>query len=177
MAEMRSSGPSARSEEIDALGRVVSRQELSEAVAAARSKGERIVFTNGCFDILHRGHTEYLAQAKALGDVLVVGVNTDRSVSALKGPERPIVPEEDRAHVLAALDAVDYVCLFDEDTPIELIRAVLPDVLVKGAGYTRDTIVGAELVESRGGRIVAMPEIPGRSTRSIIARIRESRRQ
>jgi D-beta-D-heptose 7-phosphate kinase/D-beta-D-heptose 1-phosphate adenosyltransferase len=159
---------------IDALGRVVSREELVEAVGAARSKGEQIVFTNGCFDILHRGHTEYLKRARAMGDVLVVGVNTDRSVRTLKGNERPIVPEDDRAHVLAALESVDYVCLFDEDTPIELIRVVLPDVLIKGAGYTRDTIVGADLVESRGGRVVVVPEIPGRSTRSIIARIRQS---
>jgi D-beta-D-heptose 7-phosphate kinase/D-beta-D-heptose 1-phosphate adenosyltransferase len=158
------------------MGRVVGREELGGALTAARSEGARIVFTNGCFDILHRGHTEYLAGARALGDVLVVGLNTDRSVRALKGPGRPIVPEDDRAHVLAALSSVDYVALFDEDTPIELIRAVLPDVLVKGAGYNRDTIVGADLVESRGGTVVALPELPGRSTRSIIDRIQASAR-
>jgi D-beta-D-heptose 7-phosphate kinase/D-beta-D-heptose 1-phosphate adenosyltransferase len=153
------------------LGRVVSREGLQDALGAVRSDGGSVVFTNGCFDILHRGHTEYLARARALGDVLVVGVNTDRSVRALKGASRPIVPEEDRAHVLAALASVDYVCLFDEDTPLELIREVLPDVLVKGAGYSRDTIVGADLVESRGGDVVALPELEGRSTRSIVARI------
>jgi D-beta-D-heptose 7-phosphate kinase/D-beta-D-heptose 1-phosphate adenosyltransferase len=153
------------------LGRVVDREELREALGAARAHGDRVVFTNGCFDILHRGHTEYLERARDLGDVLVVGVNTDRSVRALKGASRPVVPEGDRAHVLAALRAVDFVCLFDEDTPLELIRDVQPDVLVKGGGYSRDTIVGADLVEARGGEVVAMPELEGRSTRSIIARI------
>jgi D-beta-D-heptose 7-phosphate kinase/D-beta-D-heptose 1-phosphate adenosyltransferase len=156
------------------LGRVVSREELVEAAEKARADGLAVVFTNGCFDIIHRGHTEYLEQAKALGDVLVVGVNTDRSVRALKGNSRPVVPEDDRAHVLAALASVDLVCLFDEDTPLELIEAVAPDVLVKGAGYERDTIVGADFVEGRGGRVVAVEELEGRSTRGIIARILDS---
>lgn len=156
------------------MGRVVSRDELRRVVGAARAEGRRIVFTNGCFDIIHRGHTEYLTGARSLGDVLVVGVNTDRSVRRLKGDARPIVPEDDRAHVLASLEPVDYVCLFDEDTPLELIREVIPDVLVKGAGYSRDTIVGADVVESHGGEVVALPELEGRSTRSIIARILES---
>ncbi len=132
------------------------------------------MFTNGCFDIIHRGHTQYLSEARALGDMLVVGVNTDRSVRALKGATRPIVPEDDRAHVLAALSSVDLVCLFDEDTPLELISAVVPDVLVKGAGYERDTIVGADLVEEHGGKVVAVEELKGRSTRGIIARILDS---
>jgi D-beta-D-heptose 7-phosphate kinase/D-beta-D-heptose 1-phosphate adenosyltransferase len=156
------------------LGSVVTRDELREAVSAARSEGLRVVFTNGCFDIIHRGHTEYLERARSMGDVLVVGVNTDSSVRRLKGDARPIVPEEDRAHVLASLQCVDYVCLFDEDTPLELVREVMPDVLVKGAGYSRENIVGADLVESRGGEVVALPELEGRSTRSIIARILES---
>jgi rfaE bifunctional protein nucleotidyltransferase chain/domain len=154
------------------VGRVVTRGELVREVREAKDSGRRIVFTNGCFDILHRGHVDYLERAAARGDVLVVGLNTDRSVRALKGNGRPIVPEDDRAHIVAALCSVDYVCLFDEDTPYELIRDVLPDVLVKGAGYTRDTIVGADLVEARGGEVVALPELPNRSTRSIIARIR-----
>jgi rfaE bifunctional protein nucleotidyltransferase chain/domain len=157
-----------------AVGKVVTREELIREVSDARSAGLSIVFTNGCFDILHRGHVDYLQQAAALGDVLVVGMNTDRSVRALKGDERPIVPQDDRAYVVAALGSVDYVCLFDEDTPFELIGDVLPDVLVKGAGYTRDTIVGADLVEARGGKVVALPELEGRSTRAIIARIRAS---
>jgi rfaE bifunctional protein nucleotidyltransferase chain/domain len=155
------------------LGKVVGREDLVKEVNEARSGGRVIVFTNGCFDILHRGHTQYLAEAKALGDVLVVGVNTDRSVRSLKGESRPIVPEDDRAHVLAALASVDLVTLFDEDTPLELITAVAPDVLVKGAGYGRDTIVGADFVEEHGGRVVVIEELEGRSTRGIIARIRE----
>jgi len=161
---------------VKAVGRVVSRAELAEAVAAARAAGRVVVFTNGCFDIIHRGHTQYLAEAGALGDVLVVGVNTDRSVRALKGDTRPVVPEDDRAHVVAALGVVDLVCLFDEDTPLELIAAAVPDILVKGAGYERDTIVGADLVEEHGGRVVAIKELEGRSTRGIIARILEADR-
>jgi D-beta-D-heptose 7-phosphate kinase/D-beta-D-heptose 1-phosphate adenosyltransferase len=153
------------------LGRVLSQEDLVRAVREARSVGLVVVFTNGCFDILHRGHTQYLAEAKALGDVLVVGVNTDRSVRALKGESRPVVPEDDRAHVLAALASVDIVTLFDEDTPLELIEAVEPDVLVKGAGYERDTIVGADFVEEHGGRVAVIEELKGRSTRGIIARI------
>lgn len=159
------------------MGRVVSRSGLVEAVAEARGRGLRVVFTNGCFDILHRGHTDYLARAKALGDVLVVGVNTDRSVRGLKGDARPIVPEDDRAAVLAALAAVDLVCLFDEPTPYELVTAVEPDVLVKGAGYSEDTIVGADVVRARGGLVEALEETPGRSTRSIIERILERGRR
>jgi len=158
------------------LGRVVSREELVTASAGARAEGRVVVFTNGCFDIIHRGHTQYLAEAKALGDVLVVGINTDRSVRALKGKTRPIVPEDDRAHIVAALSSVDLVCMFDEDTPLELIMAVGPDVLVKGAGYERDTIVGADFVEGHGGKVATIEELRGRSTRGIIARILDSDR-
>ena len=153
---------------------MLTREDLVRACAAERARGRSVVFTNGCFDILHRGHSHYLNEAAALGDVLVVGVNTDRSVRELKGPSRPIVPEDDRAHLVAALASVRYVCLFDESTPYELIAAVGPDVLVKGAGYVRDTIVGADLVEERGGTVVALEELPGRSTREIIRRIVES---
>ena len=156
------------------MGKVISLEELITAAAAARAKGRVVVFTNGCFDIIHRGHTQYLAEAKALGDVLVVGVNTDRSVRALKGETRPIVPEDDRAHVVAALSSVDLVCLFDEDTPLELITGLGPDILVKGAGYERDTIVGADFVEGLGGKVVTIEELRGRSTRGIIARILDS---
>jgi D-beta-D-heptose 7-phosphate kinase/D-beta-D-heptose 1-phosphate adenosyltransferase len=156
------------------LGKVVSREDLITATADARAEGLVVVFTNGCFDIIHRGHTQYLAEAKALGDVLVVGVNTDRSVRVLKGETRPVVSEDDRAHVVAALSSVDLVCLFDEDTPLELITGVVPDILVKGAGYERDTIVGADFVEDHGGKVVAIEELEGRSTRGIIGRILDS---
>jgi D-beta-D-heptose 7-phosphate kinase / D-beta-D-heptose 1-phosphate adenosyltransferase len=156
------------------VGSVLTREKLLEAVGRDKAAGRTVVFTNGCFDIIHRGHTDYLERARSLGDVLVVGVNTDRSVRSLKGASRPIVPEDDRAHVVAALASVDYVCLFDEETPLELIKTVLPDVLVKGAGYNRETIVGADVVESEGGRVVALPALEGRSTRSIIARIRSA---
>ena len=158
------------------MGRVVSREDLVKSLAGARAEGRVVVFTNGCFDIIHRGHTQYLAEAKALGDILVVGVNSDRSVRALKGDTRPIVPEDDRAHVVAALSSVDLVCLFDEDTPLELITAIVPDILVKGAGYERDTIVGADFVEGHGGKVAAVEELRGRSTRGIIARILDSDR-
>jgi len=156
------------------VGKVLGREALVAACEDERARGRTIVFTNGCFDILHAGHAHYLEQAKAQGDVLIVGVNTDESVRALKGPTRPVVPQDDRAYLLSALASVDYVCLFGEPTPSELIAAVRPDVLVKGAGYTRDNIVGADLVEALGGRVVALPELPGRSTRSIIARVVES---
>jgi len=156
------------------VGKVLTRDELVRACGDERALGKKIVFTNGCFDILHRGHAYYLERARELGDVLVVGVNSDRSVGELKGPTRPVVPEDDRAYILAALASVDYVCVFDESTPYELIQAVAPDVLVKGAGYTRESIVGSDIVESRGGTVVAVDELPGRSTRSIIARIRGS---
>src|SRR6185369_4493259 len=114
------------------MGRFVSREELSVIAKQLRSEGKRIVFTNGCFDILHRGHVDYLIRAKALGDVLVVGLNTDNSVSRIKGPSRPIVNEDDRSFIIASLAAVDYTTLFDEETPWELIRAIVPHVLVKG---------------------------------------------
>lgn len=153
------------------MGAVVERAELIEICNRLRGEGRTIVFTNGCFDIIHRGHVDYLERASALGDILVVGLNTDSSVSELKGPCRPIVPEDDRAHVLAGLAAVDYVSLFDEATPLELISSVRPDVLVKGAGYTRETIVGADVVEGRGGRVIALAPLEGRATRSIISTI------
>src|SRR5437870_9239512 len=122
-------------------------------LARWRAAGERIVFTNGVFDLLHRGHVEYLEEARALGDRLVVGVNSDASVRRLKGPGRPIVPEDERVELLAALECVDLVALFDEDTPEWIIREVAPDVLVKGGDWALEAIVGREFVESRGGRV------------------------
>ena len=158
---------------------------MSEAFALpgeARAKLElwragdaRVVFTNGVFDLLHRGHAEYLEDARALGDRLVVGVNTDASVRRLKGPSRPIVGEQDRAALVRALSCVDLVVLFDDDTPQRLIEAVKPDVLVKGADYTPEAIVGREFVESRGGLVTTIPLREGLSTSEIVKRIREGK--
>ena len=144
-----------------------------------RAAGARIVFTNGVFDLLHRGHVEYLAEARALGDRLVVGVNSDDSVRRLgKGPERPLVAAADRVAVLAALRSVDLAAIFDDDTPERLIHAVRPDVLVKGGDWAQEAIVGREYVESRGGRVVSVPLREGFSTRALVERIRlESRRR
>lgn len=156
------------------MGSVVTRDELVNIRSRLRSEGRRVVFTNGCFDILHRGHVEYLTKAKAKGDVLVVGLNTDASVRRLKGPSRPVVSQDDRAIVMASLGVVDYVCLFDEDTPLELITAVVPDVLVKGADWPIDKVVGRDVVESAGGTVQTIEFVPDRSTTSIIERIRSS---
>ena len=140
---------------------------------AARLKGKkkRIVFTNGCFDILHVGHIRYLRKARSLGDVLVVGLNTDRSVRTIKGEKRPIVPQADRAEVLAALEFVDYVVFFDEPDPFTLIEKVKPHILVKGADWTKEKIVGRDLVEKAGGRVVRIPLVPGASSTGVIERI------
>ncbi len=150
-----------------------SRRELIDAVSSDRRSGKRIVFTNGCFDLLHVGHVRYLQAARTLGDRLIVGVNTDHSVRSLsKGPDRPIVPEAQRTEVLAALACVDYVTLFDEPTPLALIAEVQPDVLVKGGDWKPEQIVGRELVEARGGRVIAIPLTPDTSTTGLINKIR-----
>jgi D-beta-D-heptose 7-phosphate kinase/D-beta-D-heptose 1-phosphate adenosyltransferase len=135
-----------------------------------RAEPCRVIFTNGVFDILHAGHVTYLEEARALGDVLVVGLNSDDSVRRLKGPTRPVNTQEDRARVLGALRCVDHVIVFDDDTPLAVITALIPDVLVKGGDYTRDTVVGADVVEHYGGSVVIIPLLEGRSTTSIIAR-------
>lgn len=156
----------------DPAAKIISRDEL--VARLGRPRDRRVVFTNGVFDILHRGHVTYLAGARELGDVLVVGVNSDASARRLaKGPGRPVNAEDDRAHVLAALAAVDYAVLFDEDTPRELIAALLPDVLVKGGDYRKEDIVGAAEVEAAGGRVVIAPLVPGRSSTAIIERARQ----
>ncbi len=136
-----------------------------------RPRGERIVFTNGCFDILHRGHVEYLYAARALGDRLVVGVNTDASVTRLKGSDRPVVPLDDRMYILAGLGCVDAVTPFEEDTPRALIAALLPDVLVKGGDYRPDEVVGATEVREAGGEVIILPFVEGRSTTKLIRRL------
>lgn len=156
------------------MGKVLTRDELIAVRKLLRRDSKKVVFTNGCFDILHRGHIEYLHSAKAMGDVLVVGVNTDASVRILKGPNRPVVAEEDRALVLAALADVDFVTLFAEETPIELIRAIVPDVLVKGADWKVDEVVGKEVVEAAGGVVKTISYIPNQSTTGILAKIRKS---
>ena len=146
--------------------------ELQTRVRAWQSRGERVVFTNGCFDLLHAGHVTYLEQARRYGQRLIIGLNSDHSVRALKGPERPLIGEQDRARVLAALASVDAVVLFDEDTPLNLIEALRPDILAKGADYRPDQVVGAEQVRSWGGELVLVPLLEERSTSGIIQRVR-----
>jgi rfaE bifunctional protein nucleotidyltransferase chain/domain len=153
------------------MGIVVSRAELVKIRQELRRAGKRVVFTNGCFDILHRGHVDYLTKAKALGDILIVGLNADDSVRQLKGPGRPIVGEEDRAVILAALAVVDFVSIFAEGTPYELIRAVVPDILVKGADWRAEEIVGRDVVEAAGGSVHTIDYLPNRSTTGIIQKI------
>ncbi|EPR44135.1 Bifunctional protein hldE [Desulfovibrio sp. X2] len=152
--------------------KIRSRERAAQAASAWRKAGERVVFTNGCFDILHVGHISLLHQAAALGDRLVVGLNTDASVRRLKGESRPVLPEDERAALLAALECVDMVVHFDEDTPLELITAIEPDVLVKGGDYTVETVVGHELVLERGGRVEIVPLLNGKSTSGIIAKLK-----
>jgi rfaE bifunctional protein nucleotidyltransferase chain/domain len=137
-----------------------------------KQDGHKIVFTNGCFDVLHYGHVHYLLQAKELGDILVIGLNSDNSVRRLKGPTRPINGENERAFVLAALACVDYVTLFEEDTPEELIKVVRPDVLVKGGDYTLDNIVGADFVMQNGGTVTTIPFVEGFSSTRIIEKLK-----
>ena len=138
-----------------------------------RSAGKTIVFTNGVFDLLHPGHVRYLQQARALGDALIVGVNSNRSVRAIKDPQRPVTPEDERVEILEALACVDAAVIFDADTPYALIAAIQPDVLVKGADWAEDAIVGRDIVEARGGRVVRMPVETGYSTTAIIQKIRQ----
>jgi D-beta-D-heptose 7-phosphate kinase/D-beta-D-heptose 1-phosphate adenosyltransferase len=151
---------------------ILSRAEAAAFVDRCRHDQRRVVFTNGVFDLLHPGHLRYLRQARALGDVLVVGVNSDRSVRAIKGRGRPIMPESERAEILDALDCVDAVVIFDEDTPHEVIAGLRPDVLVKGADWAEDAIVGRDIVEGHGGRVVRIAIEPGHSTTAIVERIR-----
>ena len=151
---------------------VIKRSELPIYISALKAQKKSIVFTNGCFDILHIGHIHYLEAAKSLGDVLIIGVNTDKSVSDLKGPERPINQQDDRANVLSALRAVDVVVLFDESTPLSLISEIMPDILVKGGDYTLETIVGADIVLAHQGKVEIIPFVDGKSTSSIINKIK-----
>lgn len=152
------------------MGRIYLQEDLLDVRAEWRRAGKVVVFTNGCYDILHPGHIRLLEAAKALGDLLVLGLNSDSSVSRLKGPGRPLIPERDRAEMAAALSAVDAVTLFDEDTPRELISRLLPDILVKGADWSH-WIAGREEVEAAGGKVLALPLEPGYSTTGIVEEI------
>jgi len=158
------------------LGQVVSQDELILCVAERKRNGQRVAFTNGCFDLLHPGHIRTLEEARACGDLLVVAINSDSSVRQIKGDARPLVPEAERAEILAALAAVDYVVIFDAPTPHELIARLRPDVLVKGGDWGPNEIVGREEVEEAGGRVVSVLLEPGYSTTGILERIRSSER-
>ena len=153
------------------MSNILSRDELAQTISELQSFGKKIVFTNGVFDIFHKGHVDYLIRAKSLGDVLVVALNSDASVRRIKGKRRPIVSENDRAFVVANLKSVDYVCVFGEDTPYETIKLVQPDVLVKGADWKIDEVVGKDIVESRGGKVVTVEYLNGKSTTNIINKI------
>jgi D-beta-D-heptose 7-phosphate kinase/D-beta-D-heptose 1-phosphate adenosyltransferase len=147
---------------------------MADICADLHKQGRTIVFTNGCFDIIHAGHIQYLADAKKLGDVLIIGLNSDDSVRRLKGNSRPLNDQTARAAVLSALKSVDYVTIFEEDTPYELIKALKPDILVKGGDYNHDNIVGADIVEESGGKVVVIPFLTGYSTSSLIEKIRKN---
>ena len=157
----------------DSHAKIKSLDVLSPLIAAEKNRGKRIVFTNGCFDLLHAGHVKYLQKARILGDLLVLGLNSDASVRRLKGPKRPLIDQEERAHLLAALDCVDYVIVFDQDTPLELITALKPHILAKGGDYSLDGVVGRDVVESYGGRVELVTFVDGKSTTNIIERVLE----
>ena len=154
------------------MGILLPATDLKSFGETCHGRGLKVAFTNGCFDLLHAGHIRYLNEARGLGDVLVVGLNSDDSVRRIKGEGRPIVPEGERAEVLAALAAVDAVVLFDEDTPLRLVEALSPDVLVKGGDWDVETIVGREHVRAMGGQVLSLPVRPGRSTSALLARLK-----
>lgn len=152
---------------------IVPFNEIAEITEQLHNEGKKIVFTNGCFDLIHIGHIRYLTEAKKLGDSLVVGLNSDDSVRRIKGPARPITPQNERAEILDALKPVDFVVIFDEDTPLELIKAVQPDILVKGGDYKPNEIVGADFVQQSGGKVVVIPYVEGKSTTNLIQRLKQ----
>jgi rfaE bifunctional protein nucleotidyltransferase chain/domain len=151
--------------------KIKDKDQLQDVLEGLKREGKKIVFTNGCFDILHVGHVRCLEEAKALGDILVVALNSDRSVQTIKGPPKPFTPEAERAEVLSALACVDYVVIFDEPDPLELITFLKPNVLVKGGDWTPETTIGREVVEEAGGKVVIIPQVQGVSTTGIIDRI------
>jgi rfaE bifunctional protein nucleotidyltransferase chain/domain len=156
------------------LGKLKSLEEIKAIVVAARNDGKRVAFTNGCFDVLHRGHVHVLREARACADLLIVGINGDQSVKQIKGPARPVLPESDRCEVLGAMEMVDFLVLFNEPDPGNLIADIRPDVLVKGGDWNSDKIIGADVVEAAGGKVVVVPYIKGFSTTEIIERIKNS---
>ena len=155
--------------------KIKSQKELKKIILALKKKGKKIVFTNGCFDLLHYGHVKYLQEAKRKGDILVVGINSDASLRRLKGSRRPIVNAQDRLKIIAALESVDYAVLFKEDTPFNLISLLKPDILVKGADWDKDKIVGREIVLCSGGKVRTIKLIKGRSTTKLIKKIVQAR--
>jgi len=159
------------------MKKLLTREALIRERERLRREGKRLVFTNGCFDLLHPGHVRYLSQARAMGDALVVALNGDRSVRKLKGKGRPILNEQERAEVVSALEAVDYVTIFEEETPRELVAELLPDVLVKGGDWPIDQIIGREEVEASGGRVVSLPYVERLSTSEIIERVKRVRKE
>jgi D-glycero-beta-D-manno-heptose 1-phosphate adenylyltransferase len=160
------------------VSKILTPEEAAKRVTELKRQGKTVVFTNGCFDLLHPGHTRYLAEARKLGDVLLVAVNSDRSVRELKGPSRPVFPEQERAEILAALSVVDLVTIFDDLTPQKLIAALLPQVLVKGGNWAPDQIVGREEVEAAGGKVVLIPVVAAFSTSGLVeAAAKSSSRQ
>lgn len=157
------------------MSNILSAEQAARLAEQARQQGKQVVFTNGCFDILHVGHTRYLALARQMGDMLIVGVNSDASVRTLeKAPDRPLVNQQERAEIIASLRAVDAVCIFNQPTPAELIEKIKPQVLVKGGDWPVDKIVGAGFVLANGGQVHSIPLVPGRSTTNLVERIRES---
>lgn len=153
---------------------LIPREELKTIVQSLKDNGKTIVFTNGCFDILHAGHVDYLAKAKAKGDILVVGLNSDASVSKIKGRLRPIINEEERAFILSNLRSVNYITLFDEDTPLELISTIIPNILVKGSDWAIEDIVGGDIVIQNGGSVEPIDFVVAQSTSNIVKKIKES---
>jgi len=151
--------------------KVISLKKIVKIRKELKKEGKKVVFTNGCFDILHKGHVHLLKRAKKLGDILIVGLNSDSSVKRIKGEKRPIFSVRDRAFVLSSIDVVDYIVIFNEDTPLKVIKAIEPDVLVKGADWDKNSIVGREIVESLGGKVVRIPLLKGFSTTSVIKKI------
>ena len=155
-------------------GKLKSLEEIKAIVIGARNNGKRVAFTNGCFDLLHRGHVQVLRAARACADLLIVGINSDQSVRQIKGPARPVLPESERCELVGAMEMVDFVILFDDRDPYSLISAIRPDVLVKGGDWNTEKIIGGDLVEESGGEVVVVPYIKGFSTTEIIERIKNS---
>lgn len=159
------------------MDKIYSREKLKKELDRLQIEGGKIVFTNGCFDILHVGHTRYLREAKKMGDVLVLALNSDSSIRAIKGGKRPLIPENERADVVASLESVDYVTIFNECTPLELIEFLRPDILVKGGDWTEKDVVGREAVQKWDGRVVIIPEVEGVSTTNIIEKVKSTYRK